>query len=235
MVDRETLRNTLNHLLHIPANEIDLKKLPGDASNRTYYRLSWEGDHPFHSFILMVLADPEEFKASEEAVSDALPPMTEIPFINIQKHLLGCKVSVPEIVFSNTAEGWLLLEDLGDIALAERIKDQIQNRPLLLNFYRKAVDELITLQIEATPAPTPPTIAHRRRFDQSLFVWEFDHFIEYGIEKRKGIRLPEKEKSAIRAYFSDIAFRLAQLPPVFTHRDYHSRNLMIQSDPAGFK
>lgn len=230
---RETLKKTLNQRLHIPVQEVHLEKLAGDASNRSYCRLSWKEDHPFHSLVVMVLADPEGFKASEEAVSGNISSINEIPFINIQEHLLTCKVSVPEIIYSNPEEGWLLLEDLGDVTLAQEIEGQLQNRPLLLNFYQKAIDELITLQIAASPAPMPPTIAHHRQFDQALFLWEFDHFIEYGIEKRKGIVLPHKEKEEIRTWFSDIAFRLAQLPSVYTHRDYHSRNLMIQSVPAG--
>ncbi|HIE65801.1 MAG: phosphotransferase [Nitrospira sp.] len=230
---RETLKKVLNQRLHIPAKEVTLEPLAGDASNRSYCRLSWRENNSFHSFVVMVLADPEAFKASEEAGSGEAPPIEEIPFINIQKHLLACKLPVPEIIDSNLPEGWLLLEDLGDVTLAQEIEGQLQNRPLLLNYYQKAIDVLITLQVEASPVPNSPSFAHLRQYDQALFLWEFDHFIEYGVEKRKGIVLPKKEKEAIRAGFLEIACRLANIPAVYTHRDYHSRNLMIQSGLGG--
>ncbi|HLG22149.1 MAG TPA: phosphotransferase, partial [Candidatus Manganitrophaceae bacterium] len=230
MIDPEPLLQIINDALRLSATEIDSARLAGDASNRTYHRVSWRGNGASGSLILMVLAEPEGFKGSEEAVSGALLPVAELPFVNIQRHLWACKAPVPEIVFYDQKRGWLLLEDLGDVTLAEAVRNK--RGEALIGYYETAIDELLTLQLEATAPPSPPTIAHHRFFDQALFVWEFDHFIEYGIEKRKGIEIPEKEKSAIRSYFSDIALRLASLPQVFTHRDYHSRNLMIQSDAA---
>src|SRR5581483_11608975 len=242
MIEPEPLRQILNQSLHLPANEVFLTRLPGDASNRTYYRLSWASSSDLpnreersRSFILMVLAEPEGFKASEEAVSGTAAPITELPFINVQRHLRACKVAVPEIVHYDVARGWLLLEDLGDITLSQEIEKHFKDESKVVDYYRKAIDELLTLHLEGTPLPAAPSLAHHRSFDQSLFVWEFDHFIEYGIEKRRGRPIPEKEKIAIRSYFSDIALRLASLPQVLTHRDYHSRNLMVQFHPAGFK
>jgi len=61
-------------------------------------------------------------------------------------------------------------------------------------------------------------------------MWEFDHFIEYGIEKRAGVNLPEGERHTIRTEMRKIAELLAGQPRVFTHRDYHSRNLMMLED-----
>ncbi len=230
---RETLKKVLNQRLHIPAKKIHMEQLAGDASNRSYCRLSWKEDHPFRSLIVMVLDDPEAFKASEEAESGTSPSIGEIPFINIQKHLFACKLPVPEIIDANPEEGWLLLEDLGDVTLAGEIEGKLQDRSLLLDFYQKAIDVLITLQINASIAPNPPSIAHHRQFDHALFLWEFDHFIEYGIEKRNGMALPRKRKEEIRFCFSEISSLLVQIPVVYTHRDYHSRNLMVQSGPSG--
>jgi len=59
-------------------------------------------------------------------------------------------------------------------------------------------------------------------------MWEFDHFIEYGIEKRAGKALPDKDRHAIRTEMRKLAEVMAAQPRVFTHRDYHSRNLMVQ-------
>ena len=223
MVDIAFLKSILTSL-QIDATELNAVKLTGDASNRVYYRVS--SAHPSPSFILMVLADPELFKASEEAMTGPPPPVDELPFINIQRHLRNANVAVPEILHYSKEKGWILLEDLGDVTLEQAIADSPAE---LLPLYRKAIDTLIRIQRFATPRGTTPTLAHYRAFDQSLFIWEFDHFIEYGIEKREGISLPDKRKKEIRGFFSDIALRLSMLPPVFVHRDYHSRNLMVQS------
>src|SRR3569832_1315657 len=105
MIEPKTQRQILIQSLHLPAGEVFLPRLPGDASNRTYYRLSWtsssdlsETEKRARSFFLMVLAEPEGFKASKEAVSGTAAPITELPFINVQRHLRACKVAVPEIL-----------------------------------------------------------------------------------------------------------------------------------------
>lgn len=234
MVDSEHLRKILNGSLGLSAEKIEVTRLAGDASNRTYHRISWKTNGSARSLMLMVLAAPEGFKASEEAVSGAPVEISELPFINIQRHLRACKVAVPEILYYDAARGWLLLEDLGDITLAQEVLEKTNgNEALLKDYYQRAIDALLTIQTEATAASADGCIARHRAFDQALFVWEFDHFIEYGIEARNGMAIPSKQREAIRAHFSDIALRLASLPQVFTHRDYHSRNLMIQADPAG--
>src|SRR5579884_232817 len=232
MIDSDHLRKILNAPLGFSAEKIEITRLAGDASNRTYHRVSWKTNGSAHSLILMVMAAPEGFKASEEAVSGAPISITELPFINVQRHLRACKVAVPEILFYDAARGWLLLEDLGDVTLAQKIQES-GSEAIQKEFYQKAIDTLLTIQLDATSAPSDGCIAHHRAFDQALFLWEFDHFIEYGIEARNAKPIPQKQREAIRAYFSDISLRLASLPQVFTHRDYHSRNLMIQSDPAG--
>jgi hypothetical protein len=181
--------------------------------------------------MLMVLAEPEGFKGSEEAVSGAPSHITELPFINIHRHLESCHIRVPKIFHYDAVQGFLLLEDLGDATLADVVSKHSLSAPAVFALYQKAIDTLIQIQHDATAIPHSPTLAHDRAFDQPLFVWEFDHFIEYGIEKRtEGCVINNRDKDLMRGAFSDIALRLAMQPQVFTHRDYHSRNLMIQSD-----
>jgi len=90
------------------------------------------------------------------------------------------------------------------------------------------VDLLVRLHLKATSPANPACLAFGRAFDVPLLMWEFDHFIEYGIEKRAGKVLPEKDRHALRSEMRKIAAVMAVQPRVFTHRDYHSRNLMVQ-------
>jgi aminoglycoside/choline kinase family phosphotransferase len=58
-------------------------------------------------------------------------------------------------------------------------------------------------------------------------MWEFDHFLEYGLEKRPGTNINQTSKQELRSVFVEIAQRLDGLCPYLSHRDYHSWNLMI--------
>jgi aminoglycoside/choline kinase family phosphotransferase len=60
-------------------------------------------------------------------------------------------------------------------------------------------------------------------------MWEFEHFIEYGLEKRPGSKIGASEKGLLRETFARIARRLESQPPCLSHRDYHSWNLMVHS------
>jgi len=89
------------------------------------------------------------------------------------------------------------------------------------------------MQVGATTPADPGCLAFHRSFDVPLLMWEFDHFLEYGIVARIGRRLPDEDATAIKSEFEGIAELLAGQPRVFTHRDYHSRNLMVTSPNPG--
>jgi aminoglycoside/choline kinase family phosphotransferase len=64
-------------------------------------------------------------------------------------------------------------------------------------------------------------------------LWEFDHFLEYGIVARQGKPMCAEDSLLIREEFQKIAEWMAEQPIVFTHRDFHSRNLMVDGDRLG--
>jgi aminoglycoside/choline kinase family phosphotransferase len=223
--DTAHVAETLRHKLPFRVDLIKQSPLTGDASNRRYFRLELAGGPP-HTLVLMQLASPEAFKQSEEAVSRGAPAIMELPFVNIQKHLVKADVAVPALHYYDETAGLLYLEDLGDVTLAEASEDA--TTPDTPELYFNAVDALVGLHLKASFPADPQCIAFGRAFDVPLLMWEFDHFIEYGIEKRAGVPLPEPEKAAIRAEMHKVAELVAEQPRVFTHRDYHSRNLMVQ-------
>jgi aminoglycoside/choline kinase family phosphotransferase len=207
-----------------------LTPLAGDASNRRYFRAAVAGGPP-HAVIVMQLAEPEGFKQSEEAVSGSTHQITELPFINIMSHLTKANVPVPALHYYDQSVGLLYLEDFGDMTLAEAVSkvdaQSVKSR------YKQALDVLVHMQISATTPADPSCLAFHRSFDVSLLMWEFDHFLEYGIVARRGRPLPDEDAMVIRREFSGIAELLAGQPRVFTHRDYHSRNLMVDGPRLG--
>src|SRR5881396_1440765 len=225
--DHTLVATTVKTKLPFRVQLTTLAPLAGDASNRRYFRLSLAGGPP-HSLILMQLASPEAFKQSEEAVSGTAPPVTELPFVNILSHLAKADVPVPALYYYDQPAGLLYLEDVGDVTLAQASQDATS--PDTPELYRHAVDLLVRLHLKATFPANPACLAFGRAFDVPLLMWEFDHFIEYGIEKRAGMVLPDEDRRRIRSEMQKIVEQLATQQTVFTHRDYHSRNLMVQDE-----
>lgn len=208
----------------------EIHSLAGDASNRRYYRLLLDGGPP-HSVILMQLAQPEAFKQSEEAVSGVSKEINELPFVNVLAHLAKADVPVPTLYYYDVDAGLLYLEDFGDVTLAEAARTA--DPATLESRYRQAIDIVVRLQMEATTPADLGCVAFHRRFDAPLLMWEFDHFLEYGIVARRGKPMCADDWTVIRREFERIADTLAGQPRVFVHRDYHSRNMMVDGDRLG--
>jgi hypothetical protein len=221
----ETVRSTLA----LKATLAALTPLAGDASNRRYFRVHLAGGR-VPSAILMQLAEPEAFKASEEAVSGAAPASTELPFLNVLRHLDPAGTPVPSLYHYDVTAGLLYLEDFGDLTLAEAAqKGSAAERAEL---YREAIDILVDIHVRASANSDDGCLAFGRSFDGPLLMWEFDHFVEYGIMARQGKPMREEDRAAIRAEAQTICNVMTAQPRVFTHRDYHSRNLMVRAQPV---
>ncbi len=227
-LDLSRLSSTLRQRLPFSSTLEQCVPLTGDASNRRYYRVHLSGA-PVSSLIVMQLADPEGFKASEEAVSDSESEVSELPFINVLKHLQVADVSVPELYFYDETAGLLYLEDFGDVTLAQACEGGVSSKTDA--FYRKAIDVLVQLHTRAS-VPTSCQ-AFSRSFDVPLYMWEFDHFLEYGVVARQGRPMCAEDFVPIQEEFTMIAKWLVQQPTVFTHRDFHSRNLMVDGMRLG--
>jgi aminoglycoside/choline kinase family phosphotransferase len=227
--DQSLVANTLASKLPFPATLSKLIPLAGDASNRRYFRLELDNG-PRRSLILMQLASPEAFKQSEEAVTGTVT-ITELPFINVLNHLSKADVPVPALHYYDQESGLLYLEDFGDATLWEVCRKATSQA--VAAWYRQAIETLVRIHTRATTPPNPGCVAFSRAFDVPLLMWEFDHFLEYGVVARHGNPMRAGDEQVVRAELQKIAELLAALPRVFTHRDYHSRNLMVDGDRLG--
>ena len=201
-----------------------LVTLAGGASLRRYHRVTIPGGRP-QRLVVMELAGDRA--ASEEASKDT--PSHELPFIDVLRYLEAGGIAVPHLFHHDEAEGLLYLEDLGDITFESRVLGgavDTQRR-----YYQAAIDELVRLQTYAAAHPTG-CIAFRRGFDRELLRWELDHFREWGLEVGAGVQLSPAERTELDAIFDNIADRLAAEPRGFVHRDYQSRNLMVEDLPG---
>ena len=99
-----------------------------------------------------------------------------------------------------------------------------------LKWYRKAIDELLKVQVRGTESRDESCIAFQQRFDRKLYLWEFEHFIEWGLLKRPGVKVEASTIERLRNTFTEIAAILDQQPTCLNHRDFHSWNLMIRDE-----
>ena len=212
-----------------PSTEVVLlSSLAGDASSRRYYRVQLTGPQAPPSVIVMEVPAGLSLPLSSEELAIFKQAPKELPFLNLHRFLTAIGVRVPRLFGQWESEGVLLLEDLGDTALWDRVQGLTESE--ILSWYQKAIDELLVLHISGTRSRDDSCIAFQQRFDFRLYMWEFDHFIEYGLIKRPHSRVSHRTTEELRRAFTEIARRLENHPACLNHRDYHSWNLMIHND-----
>ncbi|MCY4440113.1 MAG: phosphotransferase [Deltaproteobacteria bacterium] len=204
-----------------------LDALAGDASSRRYFRAVIEGEGGPGSAIVMSWNDSGLPISSEELAVFEKPP-EELPFLNVHRFLAAAGVRVPAVHGHWVDEGLMLLEDLGDVCLWDRVRGAAEAE--VIRWYQKAIDELLVLQVGGTRARNDHCMGFRQAFDRRLYLWEFAHFIEYGLEEGDKGSLGAVERRILDEAFERIAGHLDSRPRVLNHRDYHSWNLMVHDD-----
>jgi aminoglycoside/choline kinase family phosphotransferase len=195
-----------------------IRPLAGDASSRLYFRV--ELDRASSPTAVLMVQTGSGLSISSDELSSAGPMPDEMPFLNVQRYLRSRGVAVPEVYAEDSGKGIAMLEDVGDTSLW----DAALVTPDPAALYRAAVDALVAVQRAGAERPDPGCIAFRQRFDARLFLWEFDHFLEYGLSGRS---MSTDDRAILRRRFGELSEELAAGPLVLTHRDYHSWNLFV--------
>ncbi|MBU6280818.1 phosphotransferase [bacterium] len=191
--------------------------LAGDASARRYVRLRLRGAGP--ATTVAMLLPPGEAHASEELTAGG-ESSSELPFVDVGRFLASRGVPVPGIHADATAEGVLLLEDVGDLPLAEGIG--ADPAPL-----REAVDVLARLSALGAERGSGCG-AFRSRYDRELIGRELEVVHTHGFAELPGgpPRRPGSDPD-LEAALSRLGDDVAALPTVLMHRDYHAWNLHL--------
>lgn len=197
-----------------------IEKLFGEASYREYFRIRTASGA---TYVLMKIP-PGKMSVSEE-ITNFEGTKDELPFVNVLRWLQASDIPSPRLLARDMENGLFLLQDLGDKTLEKLLPDC--NDGMRLFFYRQAVDLLLAFQKAGIEKRDPACYAFRRSFDLRLLNWEFDHFLDYGIEDRFGIKIPEAEKKRIQEAGYALIRPIADIPFGLTHRDFQSRNLMM--------
>jgi len=206
---------------------VGCRVLPGQASSRTYYRVSLSGAGCPATAILVKL--PEDPFGSEEAAgSDAVQ---ELPFCSVLKYLESAGIAVPRLYHDGASDGFVLQEDLGDVTLFKLLGAASAGE--VESLYAGALNLLVAFQ-KATALDcgrdSGRCVGHSKEFTLDLLKWELDHFKEWGLLDYARAELAADENTLIDEAFDDIAGRLKEAPYILAHRDFQSTNILVSGD-----
>jgi len=194
------LKNWLNSLPQL--GEFGFEPASGDASFRRYFRIQTED----RSYIAM----------------DAPPDREDTgPFIQVAEAFEAIGLNVPHIHARDLAQGYLLLEDLGDRLYLDQLGAETVDR-----LYADALGALLTIQACGPREGLPD-------YDRSLLMREMELFREWLLGQQLGVELSAVEHHMLDRTFELLADSALEQPRVCVHRDYHSRNLMVTTHNPG--
>ncbi len=195
-----------------------LRAASADASFRRYFRID---------------ADPDA--QSAHAASGALPGCSAIimdappqhedtaAFAQVAALMAAAGLQVPCILERDATHGFLLMTDLGDQTLLERLDPSASGRAdpqTALPWYRNAVDALLRWQLASRAGELPP-------YDEALLRRELALFPDWYLTRHRGVKVEGETASVLASSFDLIVSRNLAAASVYVHRDFMPRNLMV--------
>jgi aminoglycoside/choline kinase family phosphotransferase len=129
------------------------------------------------------------------------------------------RLHAPVVEMAKTDAGFVLLSDLGSVQYLGALQE---NPALSASLYADALTALARLQERGIEFQhqLPP-------YDEKLLRFELSLFSDWLCDRHLGIRLDAADTRKWRACCDLLVSSALSQPPVFVHRDYHSRNLML--------
>lgn len=188
---------------------LNIKKLTGDASIRSYFRItSKEG--PF----IVSGGNPGFLKDTNEN------------FLEVQEVFHENGVRVPKVKSSNVENGFIIQEDLGDKTFLRQVQNQKDENDELNN-YKRAIDQMVLIH-KIDVSKYPEKCFSKRSFDTEKLSFEVNLATDNFLKKYLRYDLNGKEIKILENSLQYLISKLIKGPFVLCHRDYHSRNIMIK-------
>ena len=187
----------------------------------------WLSTTPYKNYELTIASADASFRQYFRLKSDdktvllmdsSLEKDSLSPFLDLTSRLLDVGVKAPLILEQNLQHGFLILEDFGNTHYLDILDDE--------NFsamYKTAIDVIIKMQIvDVKDLPV---------YDKKFLHFEMDLMQKWYFEGLLKKSLSISEKNIIQTTLENIStVVLCQPQNIFVHRDFHSRNIMIQDE-----
>ena len=210
--------------------------LPGDASTRRYARLAMGTrkamlmDQPQGAETPTAPpgASADERRALGYNAVARLAGADCGRFAAAADWLRGHGLAAPEIIAAEHAQGFVILEDLGDALFADVLAGGGDEKAL----YEAAVEVLAAIHAHDAPAALS---ADKPLFDYdgTALVAETDLLTEWFLPLALGRVASDAEVAEHRALWNAALAGIETSRKVFVHRDYHAQNLLWLPERAG--
>lgn len=180
----------------------ELSVASADASFRSYFRVHLPGGRSL-------------------IATDAPPAHEDLrPWLDVAARITGAGAHAPRVQAQDLAQGFLLIEDLGDTTYQRALAAGVDPAPL----YADALATLARMQGRIAVDGLP-------RYDRALLRRELELFRDWLCGRHLGLELSATEQQLLDRSFTWLEDAALAMPYAFVHRDYHARNLMQL--PAG--
>ena len=183
-------------------DSVELKPLTGDAGFRQYFRVVTQDKRA-----LIAINSPGD-KCNNQG------------YVMINQSLEAQQIKVPSIYHVDWQQGFFCIEDLGDQLLSDRLSENN-----LATLYQHALAIIPRMLGITTIQGYQPAI-----YDDDFVKQELTIFSQWLVTQYLDIELSKQEQQALDSCFDTLIKNVSEQPQAFMHRDFHSRNLMLQED-----
>ena len=183
--------------------EFTLSVASADASFRRYFRVTRADGRS----LIAMDAPPEH----EDCAA----------FVHVARLLRAAGVNAPQVHAEDLAQGFLLLTDLGTVTYLDALDNA--NADALM---RDAIAALLKWQQATRDATLPP-------YDEALLRRELALFPDWYVGRHLKRELSAAQRAQWEALCAALVASALAQPPVYVHRDYMPRNLMLSEPNPG--
>jgi len=205
------------------------RRIQGDASTRSYERLTRDGA----TYIFMNSPKRPDGPAVRDgkpysAIAHLADNVT--PFLAMAHALRGRGFSAPAIFAADRESGLLVIEDLGEELFVEGDPPApIEAR------YEAATDLLADLHGDTPPTvvPVEPGVEYQLpHYDMEAFLIEAELLLDWYLPKL-GVKINDIKRNAFRSHWQELLLPLTSGVQTWVLRDFHSPNLLWLPEREG--
>lgn len=181
----------------LPGETFELAPASADASFRSYWRVRMPG-------------------GETRIVMDAPPDKEDVrPWLDIASRLHRAGVHSPAVFAADATQGFVLMEDLGDLTYLPRLNDDSVDA-----LYRDALAALSVMQSNVDCSGLPD-------YDRARLIAEMELMPAWFLTRHLGWEPGCDQWDEFELAFQRLVDNAIEQPQVFVHRDFHSRNLLV--------